>query len=63
MINQHDIFMKALKKVRPDLAEVHEFISNNSDKSDNKVKTFEDCARVENEIIDSLNKVYYNVGE
>lgn len=63
MINQYDIFMKALKEVRPDLAELCEFISNDLDKSDNKVKTFEDCSRVEKEIIDSLNKAYYNMGE
>ncbi len=58
MMNQidYDIFMNALREVDPELASVLNFIKDqNSD--DDRVKTFEDCARVEQDIMSRLNSV------
>ena len=52
----YDIFMTALREVDPELASVLNFIKDqNSD--DDRVKTFEDCARVEQDIMSRLNSV------
>ena len=52
----YDIFMNALREVDPELASVLNFIKDqNSD--DDRVKTFEDCARVEQDIMSRLNSV------
>ena len=52
----HDIFMNALREVNPELASVVDFVKDqNSD--DNRIITFEDCARVEQDIMSRLNSV------
>ena len=52
----YDIFMNALREIDPELASVLNFIKDqNSD--DDRVKTFEDCARVEQDIMSRLNSV------
>ena len=50
----HDLFMKALFNVKPELADITEYLTN---PSDNTVRTFEDCAKVEQDIITRLNAV------
>ena len=50
----YDIFIKALREVNPELASVFDSVKDrNAD--DGRVKTFEDCARVEQEIMSKLN--------
>jgi len=52
----YDIFMNALRKVNPELASVVDLVKDqNSD--NNRVRTFEDCARVEQDIMSRLNSV------
>lgn len=52
----YDILTNALREVNPELASVLNFIKDqNSD--DDRVKTFEDCARVEQDIMSKLNGV------
>lgn len=52
----HDIFMNALREVKPDLASVVDFVKDQS-VNDDRVRTFEDCARVEQDIMNRLNSV------
>lgn len=50
----NDIFMTALQEVDPELTSAVNFLKDqNSD--DDRVKTFEDCARVEQDIMSRLN--------
>lgn len=49
----YDIFMNALQKVNPELASVVNFVKDQN--SDNQVKTFEDCAQVEQDIMSRLD--------
>lgn len=51
-----DIFMDALREVNPELANVIDSIKDQSSDND-RVRTFEDCARVEQDIISKLNSV------
>ena len=52
----YDIFMNALREVNPELASVFDFIKDqNSDKE--RIITFEDCARVEQDIMSRLDSV------
>ncbi len=49
----YDIIVNALREVNPDLASVIDSIKDrNTD--DGRVKTFEDCARVEQDIMNRL---------
>ena len=52
----YDILMNALREVDPELASVIDFLKDqNSDNSNsNRVRTFEDCARVEQDIMSKL---------
>ena len=51
-----DIFMSALREANPELTSVVDFVKDqNTD--DGQVKTFEDCARVEQDIMFRLNSV------
>lgn len=51
----YDIFLNALREADPELASVVTFAKGqNSD--DDRVKTFEDCARVEQDIIFRLSQ-------
>ena len=52
----YDIFMNALRKVDPELASVVDSIQNQN-VDDNRVRTFEDCARVEQDIMSKLNSI------
>lgn len=49
----NDIFMTALQEVNPELTSVVNFLKDQN--SDDRVKTFEDCARVEQDIMSRLN--------
>lgn len=51
-----DIFMKALKEVNPEVVDLYESATN-KEAGTNRVKTFEDCAAVEKEIYDKLNRI------
>lgn len=51
-----DIFMKALKEVNPEVVDLYESATN-KEAGNNRVKTFEDCAAVEKEIYDKLNRI------
>ena len=52
----NDIFMNALQEVNPELASIIDFLKDQ--KSDNdRVRTFEDCARVEQDIMSKINSV------
>lgn len=53
----HDIFMNALREVNPELANVADFVKDQNLDND-RVRTFEDCARVEQDIMSRLNSVY-----
>ena len=55
MIDEHLIFMEALRKVNPSLASIAEYATRPKD----QIMTFEDCARVEKEINDALNGVMF----
>ena len=51
-----DIFMSALREANPELASVVDFVKDQN--TDNgRVKTFEDCAQVEQDIMLRLNSV------
>lgn len=50
----YDIFMNALREVDPELASVVDSIKNQNI-DDDRVRTFEDCARVEQDIMSRLN--------
>lgn len=50
----HDIVVNALLKANPELASVIDFIKDKNSNND-RVKTFEDCARVEQDIMSKLN--------
>ena len=52
----YDIFMNALREVNPELASVVDFVEDKS-ANDDRVRTFEDCARVEQDIMNRLNSV------
>ena len=52
----HDIFMNALREVKPELASVIDFVKDQNSDND-RVRTFEDCARVEQDIMNKLNRV------
>ena len=56
-MNKYDLFMNALYNACPSLMDFAN--SLNSNKSNNTVKTFEDCAKVEKDINDRINKAYY----
>lgn len=51
----HDILMNALREVNPELANTIDFLFQ-KDRSidDDRVRTFEDCARVEQDIMSKL---------
>lgn len=52
----YDIFMKALQEVNPELVSV---IDSVKDRNTNcgRIRTFEDCERVEQDIMSRLNSV------
>lgn len=52
---RHDDFMNALRKVNPELASIVDFVKDQN--TDDRVRTFEDCARVEQDIMSRLNSV------
>lgn len=52
----YDIFMNVLRQVNPELASVFDSIKDQNSDND-RVRTFEDCARVEQDIISRLNSV------
>ena len=60
MIDEHLIFMKALIKVDPSLANIFEYVTKPKD--DNQIRTFEDCAKVEQEINEKLASAFSNIG-
>lgn len=52
-----DILIKVLLEANPDLATLYESLKSR-DSGDHRVKTFDDCAKVENDIrtrLDSVN--------
>lgn len=52
----YDVFMNALREVNPELSSIVDFVKDQN--SDNyRVRTFEDCARVEQDIMFRLNSV------
>ena len=53
MIDEHLIFMEALRKVNPSLASIAEYATRPKD----QIMTFEDCTKVEKEINDALSGV------
>lgn len=53
---EHDNFMNALREVNPALASVVDFVKDQNSDND-RVRTFEDCARVEQDIMSKLNSV------
>lgn len=53
---RHDDFMNALRKVNPELASVVDFVKDQNSNND-RIRTFEDCARVEQDIMSRLNSV------
>ena len=52
----YDILMNAIREVDPELAHMLDFFKNQS-VDDDRVKTFEDCARVEQDIMTRLNSI------
>ena len=52
----HDIFMSVLREVNPELASIVNFVKDQN-LDDDRVRTFEDCARVEQDIMSRLNSV------
>ena len=52
----YDSLMNALLEVDPELANVVDFFKNQS-VDDDRVRTFEDCAQVEQDIMTRLNSV------
>lgn len=52
----HDIFMNALQEVNPELASVVDFVKDQNSDND-RIRTFEDCAQVEQDIMSKLNSV------
>lgn len=52
MIDEYLIFMKALREVNPSLANICEYVAKSKD--NNQIRTFEDCAKVEQEINEKL---------
>lgn len=54
----HDIFMKALREVNPEMGAVMDFLQE--EKEDKGVVTFEDCAAVEADIYERLGSVSPN---
>ena len=55
---QHDIAMAALREARPDIAMMIDYLDEQKKPNDNKVRTFEDCARVEKEIYEQLYSIF-----
>lgn len=52
----YDILMKALREVDPELAHVFDFLKDRN-VDDDRVRTFEDCAKVEQDIMSKLNSI------
>jgi len=52
MTDEYLIFMKALREVNPSLATICEHVAKPKD--NNQIRTFEDCAKVEQEINEKL---------
>lgn len=55
---QHDIVMAALREARPDIAMVIDYLDEQKKPNDDKVRTFEDCARVEKEICEHIYSIF-----
>lgn len=51
-----DSFMNALREVNPELVNIIDSMKNQNSDND-RVRTFEDCARVEQDIMSRLNNV------
>lgn len=52
----YDNFMNALREANPELANVVNFVKDQNSEND-RIRTFEDCARVEQDIMNKLNNV------
>lgn len=52
----YSIFMDALRKVNPELVSLVDFVKDQNSDND-RIRTFEDCARVEQDIMFKLNSV------
>ena len=57
-MDKYDLFARALHNAYLGLTESDNYLNNQ--KSNNTVKTFEDCAKVEKDINDRLEKAYFN---